>query len=102
MPVQYTSVCKVSLILLILQLVFMHSLYFFFLTFISTDLSKVPKISITFCVFSDIVNTTIDEVSVTMTTFEPTKKMSTYLLAIVVSDYAHIRNVQEDILVTIW
>lgn len=100
MPVQYTSVYKVYLIQLILQLVFMHSLYFF--TFISTDLSKVPKISITFCVFSDIVNTTIDEVSVTMTTFEPTKKMSTYLLAIVVSDYAHISNVQEDILVTIW
>lgn len=102
MPVQYTSVYEVYLIQLILQLVFMHSLYFFFLTFISTDLSKVPKISITFCVFSDIVNTTIDEVSVTKTTFEPTKKMSTYLLAIVVSDYTHISDVQEDILVTMW
>lgn len=100
MPVQYTSVYKVYLIQLILQLVFMHSLYFF--TFISTDLSKVPKIRITFCVFSDIVNTTFDEVSVTMTTFEPTKKMSTYLLAIVVSDYAHISDKQEDILVTMW
>ncbi|XP_075898957.1 aminopeptidase N-like [Nelusetta ayraudi] len=51
---------------------------------------------------TDIVNTTIDEVSVTKTTFEPTKKMSTYLLAIVVSDYTHISDVQEDILIRIW
>uniref|UniRef100_A0A8C4DWI7 Aminopeptidase n=1 Tax=Dicentrarchus labrax TaxID=13489 RepID=A0A8C4DWI7_DICLA len=34
----------------------------------------------------DIVNTSIDGVAVTQTRFEPTKKMSTYLLAIIVSD----------------
>lgn len=54
-----------------------------------------------FLSLSDIVNTTIDEVPVTMTTFEPTKNMSTYLLAVVVSDYTHIETVQDDILVTI-
>ncbi|XP_070763200.1 aminopeptidase Ey [Enoplosus armatus] len=50
----------------------------------------------------DIVNTTIDGVAVTQTKFEPTKKMSSYLLAIVISDYTHISATQGDTLIRIW
>lgn len=50
----------------------------------------------------DIVNTTINGVAVTQTTFEPTKKMSTYLLAIIISDYTHISATQGDTLIRIW
>ncbi|XP_061532510.1 aminopeptidase N [Phycodurus eques] len=51
---------------------------------------------------TDAVNTTIDGVAVTRTTFEPTKKMSTYLLAIVISDYIHLNSTQGNILIRIW
>ncbi|XP_060892349.1 aminopeptidase N-like [Labrus mixtus] len=50
----------------------------------------------------DIVNITMDGAAVTRTNFEPTKKMSSYLLAIIVSDYTHIRSTQGDILIRIW
>ncbi|XP_068169617.1 aminopeptidase N-like isoform X2 [Antennarius striatus] len=51
---------------------------------------------------TDIVDITVDGAALTLTRFEPTKKMSTYLLAIVISDYTHTRATQEDILIRIW
>uniref|UniRef100_A0A4W6F7S8 Aminopeptidase n=1 Tax=Lates calcarifer TaxID=8187 RepID=A0A4W6F7S8_LATCA len=50
---------------------------------------------------NEIVNTTIDGIAVTKTKFEPTKKMSTYLLAIIISDYTHLSYSQGDTLVNI-
>ncbi|KAM9352585.1 aminopeptidase N-like [Symphorus nematophorus] len=51
---------------------------------------------------TEIVNTSVDEVAVTRTTFEPSEKMSSYLLAIVISDYTYINATQGDTLIRIW
>lgn len=51
-----------------------------------------------FCV-PEAVNTTLEGHAVTVTRFEPTEVMSTYLLAIIVSDYTNISTKQGDTLV---
>lgn len=44
----------------------------------------------------------IDGKSVRRTTFEPTERMSTYLLAFIVCDFASIHSVQNNVLIRIW
>ncbi|XP_062328152.1 aminopeptidase N-like [Osmerus eperlanus] len=53
---------------------------------------------------TDVANTTKDGKEVTVTKFEPTSRMSTYLLAFIVSDFAMIDGSMEDspIVVRIW
>ncbi|XP_075998651.1 aminopeptidase N-like [Genypterus blacodes] len=51
---------------------------------------------------TNIFNTSIDGIAVTQTSFEPTKKMSSYLLAMIVSDYIHISAKQGDVPIRIW
>ncbi|KAL0978004.1 hypothetical protein UPYG_G00164620 [Umbra pygmaea] len=51
----------------------------------------------------EIINTTINQTEVTMTRFEPTKRMSTYLLAFIVSDFDHLTgSLESSVLVRIW
>lgn len=48
------------------------------------------------------VDTTIDGESVKITTFEPTARMSTYLLAFIVCDFADIQSTEKNVLIRIW
>lgn len=47
-------------------------------------------------------DTQIDGESVRITTFEPTARMSTYLLAFIVCDFADIQSSQKNVLIRIW
>uniref|UniRef100_A0A8C2D6I9 Aminopeptidase n=1 Tax=Cyprinus carpio TaxID=7962 RepID=A0A8C2D6I9_CYPCA len=49
----------------------------------------------------EIADTVLDGLPVTVTTFEPTKNMSSYLLALVVSDYTNVTSAN-DTLIRIW
>uniref|UniRef100_A0A3P9MB43 Aminopeptidase n=1 Tax=Oryzias latipes TaxID=8090 RepID=A0A3P9MB43_ORYLA len=51
---------------------------------------------------ADFLHTTLDGEAVTQTRFEPTEKMSTYLLAIVVSNFTSLHTMQGETLVRIW
>ncbi|XP_020790682.2 LOW QUALITY PROTEIN: aminopeptidase N-like [Boleophthalmus pectinirostris] len=50
----------------------------------------------------DVVNTTIDGIAVTQTRFESTKKMSSYLLAVIVCDFTFISAEQQGTKIRIW
>uniref|UniRef100_H3CNZ6 Aminopeptidase n=1 Tax=Tetraodon nigroviridis TaxID=99883 RepID=H3CNZ6_TETNG len=50
----------------------------------------------------EVVDATLDGHAVTVTSFEPTEIMSTYLLALIVSDFANISSRQGDTLIRIW
>ncbi|KAJ8335468.1 hypothetical protein SKAU_G00388100 [Synaphobranchus kaupii] len=52
----------------------------------------------------DTVNTTIEGTDVTVTSFEPTKRMSTYVLAFIVCDFAYVSAPKgsDNILIRIW
>ncbi|KAL6480693.1 hypothetical protein MHYP_G00117260 [Metynnis hypsauchen] len=49
----------------------------------------------------ETLNTTVDGTAVTITRFEPTQRMSSYLLALVVSDYTNVQST-ESTLIRIW
>uniref|UniRef100_A0A672FHM4 Aminopeptidase n=1 Tax=Salarias fasciatus TaxID=181472 RepID=A0A672FHM4_SALFA len=51
---------------------------------------------------NDISEVVIEGVRVKVTTFEPTERMSTYLLAFIVSDFDHVQSSQNNLLIRIW
>ncbi|KAM6942597.1 aminopeptidase Ey-like [Xenentodon cancila] len=51
---------------------------------------------------TDALVSVIDDVPVKVTTFEPTERMSTYLLAFIVSDFDYVQSNQSEPLIRIW
>ncbi|XP_022064326.2 aminopeptidase N-like [Acanthochromis polyacanthus] len=49
-----------------------------------------------------ISDSVIDGVHVKVTTFEPTERMSTYVLAFIVTDFVHIQSNQNNLMIRIW
>ena len=59
------------------------------------SLSFSLSLSLSLSLSVESVDMELDGIPVTMTTFEPTKRMSTYLLAFIVSNFTYIQAAQD-------